>query len=68
MRTKAKVVAVEKVWLTNGEAAKYLGVSAKTLQRWRCEARLGFYQIDGDRTIWYAKADLDKMVRKAKVI
>lgn len=68
MRTKAKVVAVEKVWLSNGEAAKYLGVSAKTLQRYRDAARIGFYQIDGDRTIWYAKSDLDRLVKKAKVI
>lgn len=56
------VAEVEKVWLSNKEAQKYLGVSETWLERKRSAMKLHFSHID--KKIWYLKSDLDKMIRQ----
>ncbi len=46
--------------LTNKEAAKYLSVTIRTLQKYRDSGQLGYSQIG--RKIYYSKADLEAFV------
>lgn len=65
-RTFGQVQPVEKIWLTNSEAASYLGVSTKTLDRLRTTAKLSYYKPGG--TVIYRKRDLDNLVKRNRVI
>lgn len=50
------------VFMRAGQAARFLGVSAPTLRRWR---RLGYvtgHQPDPDsRTVWYKRDELEQV-------
>lgn len=52
-----------KVWFTRAEAAKYLSVSAKTIDRCRIKQDLPYYQLEGRATIRFKRKDLDKLMR-----
>lgn len=56
----------EKVWYTTPEAMAYLGRSRRWLERARTNAKLKYYKVSG--TVFYAKHDLDGMIKKNKVI
>lgn len=65
-RTFGEVRPIDKVWLTHKEAAAYLGVSGRTLDRWRAEAKMPYYKPGG--TIIFRKRDLDNFVLRNRVI
>ena len=48
------------VFLTESEAAKYLGTSKKTLQRWRFNHKGPAYAKLNGKLIRYHQADLDE--------
>lgn len=52
-----------KVWFTRSEAANYLSVSAKTIDRCRIKQDLPYYQLEGRATIRFKRKDLDKLMR-----
>lgn len=55
-----------KEFLNQTEAAIYLGLSPKTLERWRCEkANLIYCKIGG--AVRYKKSDLDSYATSTRV-
>ena len=58
---QAKVKPLEKVFLSNREAMRYLDVSDSTLKGWRLGGMLNYYKVGS--LIWYDKNDLDRLVR-----
>lgn len=57
---KIAKVNVNKIWLSNKEAAKYLGVSKDWLKD-RREAGILHYSVVGN-TIFYIKSEIDNMI------
>ena len=51
-----------KVWFTRMEAAKYLSVSAKTIDRCRIKKDLPYYQLEGTATMRFKRQDLDRLM------
>ena len=49
------------------DAAKRLGISVKTLQRWRSERRGPAYSKVGGRLIRYAVGDLDHFFEQSRI-
>jgi len=49
-------------WLTHAEAAAYLRVHPRTISRWADAGRLTKRQIDGLRSVRFARAELDALV------
>lgn len=47
-----------------GEAAKYLGVSSKTLRNWDRSGRLPAKRNPMTRYRYYRKEDLDKLIKR----
>lgn len=60
------VLDVNKTWLSNAEAQKYLGVSADFLKSLRTNAELHYYKVHN--MVFYRKSDIDKLVEKNKVV
>ena len=54
-------------FLNESSAAKYLGVSVKSLQRWRFERRGPAYSKVGGKIVRYATADLNKFFDQSRV-
>ena len=65
-RTIAAVQPTEVVWLTTKRAQEYLGVSRKFIDRLKDEAQIPFYKVRG--TIFYRKADIDRLVKENRII
>ena len=63
MRQTASVT-IEKVWLSNKEAQKYLGVGVEFFKLLRTTGRLPFYRVG--RTVFYRKSDIDYLVESGK--
>lgn len=57
---------LDKKWISNKEAAKYLGVSPGFLQNLRDEARISFYKVG--RNIFYKVAEIDRLIEKGRII
>ena len=54
----------EPVWLTLGQAAKYLGVAQSTIRKWSDGGRVpAFYTPGGHRR--YRRADLDAFLERS---
>ena len=53
--------------LTRKEAARYLGVSARTLAVWACTKRWGLPMVKIGRLAKYRKADLDAFIEQRTV-
>ena len=66
MSKKAKGHFDLKQYVTVGEAAEYLGVSASTLRNWDRDGKLKPYRnpLNGYRL--YKKAELDKVLKRVK--
>ena len=64
MRT-AKVTEVDKVYLSNREAMKYLDMSRGQIQRLRDSAKIPYIKIG--KHILYRKADIDRAVERYKI-
>lgn len=58
--------AIDKTWYTTSDTMQYLGVSRRWLERARKSAKLKFYKVGG--TIFYARNDLDRIIKKNRVI
>lgn len=52
---------ISEKWLTNKEVCELLGVSPRTLQRYRDEGRIAFSQIGA--TIRYKASDVEQFLR-----
>lgn len=61
---KAKA-SVDKLWLSQGDTAKYLGVSVRTVSRLRENGKLPYCQMDN--LILIRKDDIDRMVERCRV-
>ncbi len=62
---KVATVDAKKIWLSQKEAAKYLGVSKDWL-RDRCnEGKLHFAKVSN--TIFYIKSEIDKMIASGAI-
>jgi len=55
------------VFLSETEAAQYLGLSVKTLRRWRFGRTGPIYAKLNSKLIRYAKSDLDDWISQQKV-
>lgn len=58
-------VDTNRLWLSNKEAAKYLGVSKDWLKDRRLDGTL-HYSVVG-KTIFYIKKEIDDLIRKSAV-
>mgnify|MGYP003302921360 CR=1 FL=1 len=54
-------------FLSESEAAKYLGISKKTLQRWRFDHKGPAYAKLNNKLIRYRLADLDEWMNQQHV-
>lgn len=64
--TVAKAKAnVDKLWFSQGDTAKYLGVSVRTVSRLRENGKLPYCQMDN--LILIRKDDIDRMVERCRV-
>lgn len=54
--------------LTTDEAAKYLGLSAQILTRWRCKNEFDLPYIKMGGTVRYAQTDLEKWIEKKRIV
>ena len=54
-------------YLNESSAAKYLGVSVKSLQRWRFERRGPAYSKVGGKIVRYSIDDLNKFFDQSRV-
>jgi len=52
-----------KNWFSKAEAAKYLGVSERTIDRKRDEGSLRGYVLEGSSTFRFKREDLDKLMQ-----
>jgi excisionase family DNA binding protein len=51
-----------KVWFTRGEAASYLSISEKTIDRCRIKQDLPYYQVEGTSSFRFKRQDLDNLM------
>ncbi len=58
---------VEKIWLSTAEAAKYIGMSKSYINKIRDAGMLPFYKI-GERTYFFRKDDIDKMMNRNRIV
>ena len=52
-----------KFWLTKEEAAQYLGVSTRTIDRARRDGKLKYHLLDGTTTMRFKVEDLDALMK-----
>jgi excisionase family DNA binding protein len=52
-----------KFWLTKEEAAQYLGVSTRTIDRTRRDGKLKYHLLDGTTTMRFKVEDLDALMK-----
>lgn len=65
-RTMAKVMEVERVYLTVAETQRYLGFAGVDTQReWRDSGQIPYYMVG--RIICYRKADIDKFMERHRI-
>lgn len=57
---------VEKVWLSNKEAQRYLGVGIDFFKRLRSSGQLPFSKVGS--TVFYRKTDIDRLLERSRVI
>lgn len=64
---QAKVLPVEKVWLSSKELQAYLGMGKDFVDSLRESGRLRYYKI-GARAVFYRKSDVDRLIEKGRQI
>lgn len=64
--TKARIIPLEKRFLSSKEAQAYLGMKEDFFTRLRNEAKIHYYRVG--RCVFYEKNDLDQLVLNNKVI
>lgn len=65
MAIKTVQVDTRRLWLSNKEAAKYLGVSKDWLKDRCTEGSLHYSKVGN--TIFYIKSEIDNLIRKGAV-
>lgn len=68
MANIAKVVIVEKAWLSTKDLMKYLGVSKEFIDRLRHDGLINYYKPFGERMVFYRKSEIDAKIKKGKVL
>lgn len=63
---KTTTTPVAKLWLSNAEAQKYLGMSSSFFKRLRQNGRLRYYKVG--TSVFYKKTDIDRLVESSRVI
>lgn len=66
MKTQAKIMPIQKTWLSSRETKEYLDCSDDFLQKLRDDAQLSFSQIRGK--YYYSIESINKMMIKNKII
>jgi excisionase family DNA binding protein len=61
-RERAVSTTTVSPWLTADEAAEYLQVTRRTLDRYRTEGRIPAYRV-GPRAVRFKRADLDALAQ-----
>ena len=62
---KVAKVDTRRLWLSNREAAKYLGVSKDWLKDRRLDGTLHYSKVGN--TIFYIKSEIDNLIREGAV-
>jgi excisionase family DNA binding protein len=65
MKQPNRITPIDKTWLSNREAASYIGMSADYLKDLRADGILRFYKVRG--AIFYRKADVDRLIEKGRI-
>lgn len=65
MEYKSVKVDARRLWISNREAAKYLGVSKDWLSERRLEGTLHYSKVGN--TIFYIKSEIDGLIRSNAV-
>lgn len=65
MEIKTVKVDTHRLWISNREAAKYLGVSKDWLNDRRLDGTLHYSKVGN--TIFYIKSEIDEMIRSNAV-
>lgn len=55
-------IACSSPWMTRAEAAEYLRVGERTIDRWVLEGRITRHKIDGLQSVRFRRAELDGLV------
>ena len=63
--THATVTPLDKIWLSNHEAQKYLGIGADFFKRLRLTGKLPFYKVG--TTVFYLRRDIDNLIKRGRV-
>lgn len=63
-----RVVAVEKIWLSTKELSVYIGCTVKTIRRLRDAGLIPFYKPFGEKQIYYRKSEIDRIIKKGKIV
>lgn len=58
----SQVMPIERIWFTQKDAAKYIGVSAETIKRMRLSGKLPSYSFGG--TVLVKKADIERLIHR----
>lgn len=62
----AKVVNVERIYISNKEAQDYLGMSPDFFHQLRRSGQLPYYNLGG-KAVFYKLSDINKLIEKAIV-
>lgn len=62
---KATVATLDKVWLSNHEAQKYLGIGPDFFKRLRSKGELRFFKVG--TSVFYRKQDIDRLIERGRV-
>lgn len=63
---KTVVKEIEKIWLSNAEAQRYLGMSAGFFKHLRENGTLPYYKLG--QSVFYRKADIDRLLERNNVV
>lgn len=65
MEVKVVQIDAKKLWMSNQEAQKYLGMGADFFRKLRENGTLHFSKVSN--TIFYMKSEIDGLIRKGAV-
>lgn len=63
----SQVIPIERVWLTQKDAAEYLGVSIDYIKELRLSGQISFYQPTNGKLVFLRKKDIDHWIERSRV-